>query len=216
MKLVVLTLLVTLATVVSGFMQKFSKKSVAANEAIKVFKKKYPDRPPVKATAWRKIGMPYRDIDGTTYKISKPGDLSKRFSDISEKDALATFAELAKLYGDEETLGMVNIMPIILAFNKNEFAGCRKEWKEIFGDEESKAMVLRNPGLLAVRAYEAGKATDQTMTFSYIVAATRPAGSFLLATTLALLLTPLFESVTGIPIRTTFLTTVIGAVSGSW
>lgn len=199
------------ASLASGLLQRAGKKSSAASEALKVFKTKFSDRTPVKAAAWRKIGMPYRDIDGTTYKITKTGELSKRLTDISDKDALASFDELAKLYGAEEALGMVKTMPIILAFNRKEFAGCRKEWKEIFGDEESKAMVIRNPGLLAVRAFEAGKATDQTMTFSYIVAATRPAGAFLLAGTFALLLSPLLEAVTGIPIRTTFLASLSGA-----
>jgi hypothetical protein len=214
MKLSVLSIVAVFATGASGFMPKTTgKQSVLASEAIQVFKQTYPDRPPVTVPAWRQFGMPNRDIDGTTYNVVKPGQALKRLSDISEKEALASFAELAKLYGEEETLGMVKAMPIILAFSKKEFAGCRKAWSEIFGDEACKAMVIRNPGLLACRAIDAPNTNEQTMAFSYIVALTRPAGPFLLSTTLALLLTPALEALTGLSIRTSVLSTLTGADS---
>lgn len=51
---------------------------------------------------------------------------------------------------------------------------------------------------------------DQTMQFSYIIAATRPAGGFLLTTLFLLLLTPLIEQTTQIPIRATLLSGITG------
>ena len=65
--------------------------------------------------------------------------------------------------------------------------------------------VLRNPGLLGVRASEAAKASDQTMVFSYIVAATRPIGIAGPIVILSLVMVPVFEGITGVPIRGPFL-----------
>jgi hypothetical protein len=147
--------------------------------------------------------MPDRDLDGTDLK--KVYKDSKRLTDITEQEAKASFTELAKLYGEERALDMVKALPICLAFDKKAFAASLSAWSEIFGAEESKDMATRNPGLLAVRPDEAGKATDSTMTFSYIVAYTRPLGPVALPLLGFLLLTPVIEYYTGIPIRSGFL-----------
>ena len=192
-----------------------AKSSPQTEEAIATFAKKYPfDRPPVKTSARMKFGMPYRDIDGTEvfkYRQRDPSTIGKRLTDISETNARAAFNTLAQLYGADEALQMVKADPVILAFQRENFKPCLDNWSEIFGEEESKAMVVRNPGLLAVKPADAAKATDQTMTFSYIVATTRPIGPFALPLLLLLLLTPAIESVSGIPIRTTFLSSLTGA-----
>ena len=92
-------------------------------------------------------------------------------------------------------------MPIILVFDRKQFAGSLEEYANIFGEEKAKDMVLRNPGLLGVKAADAAKANDQTMYFSYIVAYTRPVGGLLLGGVFLLLSIPVFEGVTGIRIN---------------
>ena len=206
-----------LATSVEAFFSAGAKtasaKSPQANEAIETFASKFPfGRPPVSPSPFRSVGMPNRDIDGTVLKKQKKnGSSGKRLTDISESEARATFAELAKLYGEDEALEMTKALPVLLAFNKKNFAACLDAWTGIFGEDESKEMVLRNPGLLAVNPEEAAKATDQTMTVSYVVAATRPIGPVALPSLLALLLVPAAEAVTGIPIRVSFISALTGS-----
>ena len=106
---------------------------------------------------------------------------------------------------------MAKALPVCLTFDKTQFAGALKEYTAIFGEEEAKAMVCRNPGLLAVKAVEAAKATDQTMQASYAIAATRPFGAVLLPTLGALLLVPALESISGIPIRIAVFAAITGA-----
>jgi hypothetical protein len=212
--------LVLLASTANAFFPQFQlstvvAKSAFADEAIAVFGEKYPfGREPIKQPpfleALLSAGVPARDIDGTEYKMN--GDTKgKRFTDISEKQARATFAELSKLYGEEYALEMTKALPICLSFDKALFAGSLKEYIGIFGEEEAKAMVCRNPGLLAVRPAEAAKATDQTMKASYLIAVTRPYGKVLLPTLVFLLLVPTIEAVSGIAIRATIVSTIIGA-----
>ena len=178
-----------------------AKASPLAQEAVEIFGAKYPfGRAPPKSSIMGDFGMPDRDLDGTKLKKASSG-AGKRLTDISETEAAASFNSLAKIYGDERALEMTKRLPIILSFDKNEFSPCYTAWAEIFGDEETKEMVLRNPGLLAVPSREAAKATDQTMTFSYIVAYTRPLGPILLPILPLLLCVPLLEQLTGVPIR---------------
>jgi hypothetical protein len=137
-----------------------------------------------------------QDFDGTRIKKNNPS--KKRLTDITPEQAKKSFNELARLYGDERALGMVKAQPICLAFDSTRFSATCDAWTEVFGLEKTQEMVARNPGLLAVRPGEAAKASDSTMVFSYIVAATRPLGPVLLVTLLLAVLTPLIESVTGI------------------
>jgi hypothetical protein len=91
-----------------------------------------------------------------------------------------------------------------LAFNRKNFGPSLTEFAKTFGDEEARAMVQRNPGLLIVKPTGAGGADsveDLAMKFSYVVAATRPAGPFLLYGTLSLLFEPTFEFISGIPLK---------------
>ncbi|CAJ1960583.1 unnamed protein product [Cylindrotheca closterium] len=98
---------------------------------------------------------------------------------------------------------MVKTEPLSLAFDSSVFADTFAIWAEKFGEEETKDMVLRNPGLLSVQPVYAKKTDDSTMAFSYIIAATRPIGAFGPALIVLLVLTPVIEAVTGIPIRET-------------
>jgi hypothetical protein len=217
MKAIAFLSLVLLASTASGFLPQFAAvaKSTFADEAIAAFDKRFPfGREPIKQSpfmdALLSAGVPARDIDGTEYKMN--GDArGKRLTDITEKQARATFAELAKLYGEERALEMTKALPVCLTFDKTWFAGALKEYVGIFGEEEAKAMVCRNPGLLAIRPAEAAKATDQTMKASYLIAATRPYGKVLLPTLALLLLVPAIEAVSGIPIRATILSAITGS-----
>lgn len=139
------------------------------------------------------------------YPFGRPSGDSPRFSDISEARARQAFGELSKLYGDEEALDMVKALPVILCFDCEEWQGSLDAWEEIFGKEQAMGMVGRNPGLLAVSAYQAAATEDSAMVFSYIIAATRPFGNILLPGLLFCLLTPAIEAVTGIPVRSAFL-----------
>ena len=171
--------------------------SPLAEEAIAVFGQKFPfGREPPKSIGLGDFGMPTTDIDGTRVKSKNPSN--KRMTDITPEEAQKSFNELARLYGEERALGMVKAQPICLAFDSSNFQATRDAWTEVFGLEATQEMVARNPGLLAVRAEEAAKATDSTMAFSYVVAFTRPLGPFLLGGLLLLLLTPVIESITGI------------------
>ena len=70
-----------------------------------------------------------------------------------------------------------------------------------FSPADVEAMVIRNPLLLGVRPDGFGGASntkEDTVYMSYIIAATRPAGPFLLATLFLLLLTPGIKSILGI------------------
>lgn len=212
-----ISLLLASANVSNAFQSMFSrsvpKASPLSDEAIAVFNKRYPfGRGVVKQNPFIKLGMPNRDIDGTPVATVVSADKAgKRMTDISEKEARAAFSELAKLYGAEEALEITNALPIALAFSSKNFGESLKEFSILFGEEKAKAMVVRNPGLLAINPTNAAKSNEQTMVFSYLVAWTRPFGKVLLPGVLFLLLTPLIEQVTGLPIRTTFLSSITGS-----
>lgn len=162
-----------------------------------IYDKKFPfGREPPKSNFMGDFGMPNQDFDGT--RLKKKYATSKRLTDISPAQAKQAFLELARLYGEERALAMVKAQPLCLAFDVKNFAKSLAAWAEVFGLEAAQEMVARNPGLLAVRPDEATNATDSTMAFSYIVAATRPLGPVLLAGLFFLLLTPTIESLTGI------------------
>jgi hypothetical protein len=91
-----------------------------------------------------------------------------------DKTKLTTnFNELARLYGDNEALEMVKVVPQVLRFNSDNFEPCLKSWEEQFGLEPSQAMIRRNPSLLAIRPGQT-KDADSSMYGSYLVAALRP------------------------------------------
>lgn len=183
--------------------------SPQADQAIGIFNEKYPfDRPPVKPSNARRT-LPVRDIDGSLVASRGPGN--KRLTDIDEKRARQAFAELARIYGPDEALEMVKILPLCLSFNYKEFGPAFDGFTEAFGDSEAvQAMVLRNPGLLACKQKDAVAATSQTMTFSYILAYTRPVGPLLLGLTGFALASLPIEAFTGIPIRSEFLKILSG------
>jgi hypothetical protein len=78
------------------------------------------------------------------------------------------------LYGDEEALQMVKILPTALCFDYRNFGPCLDAWTEQFGLEASQKMVQRNPGLLGVPPILAAEPAEATMALSYLVAVTRP------------------------------------------
>jgi hypothetical protein len=178
-------------------------KKQAENDAIAIFDKTYPfGRPPAKANIMGSFGMPNRDIDGTViFDYGKKTTAGKRLTDIDESRARAAFTELAKLYGVEEALTMVEAQPIILAFQFAVWKDSLNEWEQLFGAEKAQAMVVRNPGLLAVSPKDAATTTEQAIVFSYLVAYTRPFSKVLLPLLAFSLLTPAIEELTGITIR---------------
>jgi hypothetical protein len=71
-----------------------------------MFDAKFPfNRPLVKKNKFANFGMPNYDIDGTKLSKDKPSS-GKRFTDISEKDATASFIKLAQLYGEDRAFEM--------------------------------------------------------------------------------------------------------------
>lgn len=98
----------------------------------------------------------------------------KLFAPVTQKQATICFNELARLYGDEESLKMVRIQPRILSFRSDFFEPCLEAWTEQFGLEASQAMVRRNPGLLGVNPILAKEPAEASMALSYLVAVTRP------------------------------------------
>jgi len=201
----ILSLSVAVALLVTGsdaFAAKAPKAAQAADKAVAIFGKKFPfGRAPAPSSDRVRFGMPNQDFDGTVLMKAKYKNPGKRLTDISEKDARASFVELAKCYGDEAALDMVKAMPICLSFNRKNYKPSLDAFSEIFGEEEAKGMVQRNPGLLALNPKNAETATDQTLYFSYIVGATRPVGGLLLGLlSFALLSLPL-QAATGIVLR---------------
>ena len=87
-----------------------NKSSPQADQAVQIFNAKFPfDRPPLKPNRLLSLGMPnnYSQQQETR---------GKRLSDITEAEARATFAELARLYGADEALQMTKAKPIVLSF----------------------------------------------------------------------------------------------------
>jgi hypothetical protein len=175
------------ASAVNSFVPKAISKSrkgalkAAVDDALAIYQKKYPKKAPK---------------DG---KVSSP-----TFSERDEKYLKAGFKDLAKAYGEDSALQMVKDMPICLAFNRKNFGPSLIELAKTFGDKEARGMVQRNPGLLVIPPTGAGGADsveDLAMQFSYVVAATRPVGPFLLYGTLSLLFEPTFEFISGIPLK---------------
>jgi len=181
----------------------------AVDDAVAIYQKSHPAKGPRKQSPFISAGMPVADIDGTRFKTPKGGRMAgKSFADRDEKYLRAGFTELSKVYGKEEALKMVRDLPIALAFNRKNFAPSLKAFAAKFGNDEAREMVQRNPGLLALKPSGAGGADsveDQTMKFSYLVAATRPAGPFLLYGLLSLLCEPALEKLTGFPLKESIL-----------
>lgn len=175
--------------------------SALSNTAIEIFQAKFPKKDePRKRTWFSKFGMP-ESVDGSAY-------MGKSFADREKTELKAVFSELSKVYGEEEALAMVKINPIVLCAQKSNFAPSLANLSENFGEESARAMVKRNPGLLFLKPYGqfSAETTDTaTLVFSYVVAATRPVGPLLQILLLFGLLSPAIEGMTGIPVRTTFL-----------
>lgn len=138
-------------------------------------------------------------------------DRTRKLTDITETRARAMYKEIAKSYGDDQALKMIEILPLALAFDKDCVAPSFQAFSEIFGEEEAKGMVLRNPGLLAVRPSDAKLTTDSTMFFSYAVGITRPFGPLLLPLILLFIFSLSYEFATGVPFRSVIAEAIFGA-----
>jgi hypothetical protein len=122
---------------------------------------------------------------------------------IDDKLLRKTFKELSKVYGLENASKICKTELVVLEMNSLYFKGTFDCFVETFGEEGAIGMVRRNPGLLATSPVGFGSAATagpETMALSYVVAATRPLGPYLLGLLFALLLTPTLESVTGLSI----------------
>jgi hypothetical protein len=170
------------------------------DEAIAFYNEKFPfEREPPKPSPFTTLGM----SDKMKAQMESRNQ-RRRLTDISEKQARSAFQELAKLYGDDVAKQMVIDLPVCLSFERTWFKPSLGAYSEIFGKEEAKAMVARNPGLLAVKPSDAATVTDQTMTFSYLIAYTRPSSKVTLPLLFVLLAIPVVEAITGIQIRAAF------------
>mmetsp|Transcript_26672 Transcript_26672/g.57865 ORF Transcript_26672/g.57865 Transcript_26672/m.57865 type:complete len:207 (+) Transcript_26672:178-798(+) len=94
--------------------------------------------------------------------------------DISERQALTAFEELARLYGEERAVDMVKVQPLALAANSTDFEPAFEVWSETFGPEATQSMVARNPGLLLISSKGAEMDKFGAMGWSYFIWATRP------------------------------------------
>eukprot|EP00591_Stephanopyxis_turris_P001774 CAMPEP_0195517692 /NCGR_PEP_ID=MMETSP0794_2-20130614/11322_1 /TAXON_ID=515487 /ORGANISM="Stephanopyxis turris, Strain CCMP 815" /LENGTH=190 /DNA_ID=CAMNT_0040646549 /DNA_START=141 /DNA_END=713 /DNA_ORIENTATION=+ len=185
------------------------------DDAIVAFRQRYPVKPPKKRAFYESWGVPDRDVDGSAIRKGSTGSTrGKVFADVDDRNLKMNFNEIAKIYGGKEAaLDMTLAQPAILAFEKKYFLPSFKAFAEIFGEEEAKGMVQRNPGLLAVKptGYGGADATDRlTMQLSYVVAATRNTGPYLLSTLALLLSVPLLELISGVPIRATLFAAISG------
>lgn len=111
----------------------------------------------------------------------------------TKSQATNAFNELARLYGDESAMKIVQIQPMSLCFNANNFAPCLDAWTEQFGLESAQAMVVRNPGLLAVPPVLAAEPAEASMALSYVVAITRPLPKIILCGGILAILTAGFR-----------------------
>mmetsp|Transcript_34256 Transcript_34256/g.52604 ORF Transcript_34256/g.52604 Transcript_34256/m.52604 type:complete len:189 (-) Transcript_34256:1020-1586(-) len=153
----------------------------------------------------------FRATPVTSLKMAKVDEAialyQERFPGEVDKKRLSTnFAELSKIYGEDNALTMIGKEPKALLFNSANFGPSFVEFEKIFGTEPAIGMVVRNPGLLAVppTGYSGADRSDgQTMFFSYLIDITRPFGKILLPLLLLLVLTPAIEGVTGIRIKET-------------
>jgi len=212
------TLLLSCLVVANGFFQKAAKKTTMSpltKEALDVWEAKYTfDRAPRAKNILddiSKFGVPKNDFDGTPVYKSAPGEGGFRITDLTEKDISNNFSELAAVYGEERSIEMVKIFPLCLSFNTKIFSKTFEVWSEIYGEEKTMDMISRNPCLLAVEPKDAKNSPEQTMAFSYIVAATRPIGIFGPIGILALISVPGIEAATGISIKEPFLQALFGS-----
>ena len=94
------------------------KSSAAAEKAVCIYDKNFPfDQvgQPAKGKftdAYVKWGVPQRDIDGTPVFSGK--NPKKRATDITKSEAVATFNELAKVYGEDRAVKMVGTYLVFL------------------------------------------------------------------------------------------------------
>lgn len=199
-----LAVLASVTTSVNGFFSGATAKTrvspALVDEAFAIYNKRYPAKDASESST------PFYNSWGVPKSI---GTNKKRVFERDEKIIRATFQELASVYGGEEALQMTKDLPPVLGFNKANFKPTYAEFSNIFGAEEAKEMVMRNPGLLAVKPEDAATSDDQTMQFSYIVAATRPAGPVLLYGTLGLLSLPVIEGISGVPFRANLLQSIL-------
>lgn len=131
-----------------------------------------------------------------------------------EKVLSSTFQEMCKVYGAENASILVETEPKVLNYSLNNFGPTFEIYAEKFGRDESMAMLIRNPNLLAIRPTGPGNASeadDSTMYMSYVVAATRPGGKYLLGSLLALLAVPSIEIITGLNIRGNLFASLFGS-----
>mmetsp|Transcript_50500 Transcript_50500/g.86533 ORF Transcript_50500/g.86533 Transcript_50500/m.86533 type:complete len:251 (+) Transcript_50500:1-753(+) len=142
---------------------------------------------------------------------------------LADKDLKVTFKTIAGLYGgDDNALKMVQAVPTTLSYNAanmkltkaalmTAFCGKFKEdgvtplysnsdGSPKYTEQDVVEMCMRNPLLIGIRAEGYGSAInsqEDTMQLSYVIAATRPIGGLLLATTLLLLITPIIKKSLG-------------------
>jgi hypothetical protein len=120
------------------------------------------------------------------------------------KSLEASYKEMARIYGEDTAIQMVEDVPGALTFRGDNFQPTLDIFSEKFGEDTARAMVIRNPALLSVPPSGpdgADKADGKALVLSYVVAVTRPVGGLLLGILFTLLSIPAVEIVTGLPAR---------------
>ena len=131
---------------------------------------------------------------GSGRNAKTSGSAERRLiTQIPKSQALMTFNELARLYGDDRALKIVKTQPTCLLFKADNFQECFEIWTDMYGEESTKDMVSRNPGLLGIKPEKAADNKEATMAFSYIIGITRPLPQLALGAILILLVTGGFK-----------------------
>jgi hypothetical protein len=119
----------------------------------------------------------------------------------SDADLAKMWGVMSRVYGEDDALKMIEIMPSVLGYNSENIEPSFKIFAEKFGDAQTRAMMKRNPALLSLQPTGFGSATgakEDTLYLSYFIAATRPLGSAVWYVLGACISVPLIEKVTGV------------------
>lgn len=153
--------------------------------------------------------------EAVDFFVGKYGSKRKN-KPIDESKLRGNFAELVRLFGEQDATKMVRATPQVLEFRRSYFAPIVEIFDDKFGVEATRGLLLRNPALLGIKPDGWGEegyggaatAGPETIALSYVVAATRPLGNFGIVGLLGVMSIPAIDAATGLGIRDAFLHTL--------
>jgi len=191
-----------------------------ANSALAAYRLRYPSSAEATTSnvpGFAQKGILSKNSFGAKYDTSFVDNSNKAPrvmpSEKTDKEVISTYQAIAKLYGEENAAKMAKAEVKVLGFDSSGFAATKAAFVGAlcepsedgkpakYTEADVEAMVTRNPLLLNLRATGFGGADttgDETMYASYVIAATRPAGPFLLGGLFLLLATPAIKAALGI------------------